>query len=86
MTLQLYEFLRENLPEEREISVLGIDLDPILIERAKEKNDRPDVVTFECLDFCSESRDSVIKSYLKKQGVEQVLSLKLIYIIENFLP
>lgn len=52
--------------EQPEISLLGVDLDPILIERARERNPHPDRVTFECLDFLSEDCDDTLKRYLDK--------------------
>ncbi|EZA57797.1 putative methyltransferase BCDIN3D [Ooceraea biroi] len=42
--------------DQPEISLIGVDLDPILIERARERNPRPDRLTFECLDFLSVDR------------------------------
>lgn len=50
--------------EQPEISLIGVDLDPILIERARERNPRPDRVTFECLDFLSEDCGEMLRRYL----------------------
>jgi len=50
--------------DQLEISLIGVDLDPILIEKARERNPRPDCVTFECLDFLSEDCDETLKRYL----------------------
>lgn len=50
--------------DQPEISLIGVDLDPILIERARERNPRPDRVTFECLDFLSEDCGETLRRYL----------------------
>lgn len=52
--------------DQSEISLIGVDLDPILIERARERNPRPDRLTFECLDFLSEDCDKTLKTYLAR--------------------
>ncbi|XP_012262490.2 pre-miRNA 5'-monophosphate methyltransferase [Athalia rosae] len=60
LTLALYDFLKKNVdaPGDVEISLLGIDLDPVLIERAKEANnfpaDKRRNVIYSCVDFMSE--------------------------------
>ncbi|XP_011495132.1 PREDICTED: probable RNA methyltransferase CG11342 isoform X2 [Ceratosolen solmsi marchali] len=66
LTLELYKFLSKNLPE-RKISIIGIDLDPVLIERAQEKNDQFESVTFVCIDFFSNDRENVLSSYLSER-------------------
>ncbi|XP_074101013.1 putative RNA methyltransferase CG11342 isoform X2 [Cotesia typhae] len=67
LTIQLRKFLQDNLTVNTDISLLGIDLDPILIERARENNTYPQSITFECLDFVlSQNRDDIIETYLKK--------------------
>ncbi|XP_032456153.1 probable RNA methyltransferase CG11342 isoform X3 [Nasonia vitripennis] len=68
LTLELHKFLSSRLPG-CEVSILGIDLDPVLIGRARQKNDRPESVTFECLDFFADERQSVVSSYLRKHRV-----------------
>ncbi|OXU19609.1 hypothetical protein TSAR_005776, partial [Trichomalopsis sarcophagae] len=70
LTLELHKFLSSRLPG-CEVSILGIDLDPVLIGRARQKNDRPESVSFECLDFFADERQSVLSSYLRKHQVER---------------
>lgn len=54
--------------------ILGIDIDPTLIERANEKNSNSSV-EFVCLDFMdSENRDALISEYLASHGVNKFSS------------
>ena len=66
----MYDFLENALSVDRglskEICLLGIDLDPILIERARERNPQPDRIIFECLDFLAEDRDRTLDEYLHR--------------------
>ncbi|XP_012141805.2 putative RNA methyltransferase CG11342 isoform X2 [Megachile rotundata] len=65
LTFVLHDFLENALSSDRpEISLLGVDLDPILIERARERNPRPDRIIFECLDFLDEDR--TLHEYLRR--------------------
>ncbi|XP_012234421.2 probable RNA methyltransferase CG11342 [Linepithema humile] len=65
LTYTLHDFLEEALLQDQpEISLIGVDLDPTLIERARERNPRPDRVTFECLNFLSEDCDETLRGYL----------------------
>lgn len=59
----LHDFL-EKAEGLLEVSLLGVDLDPILIERARQYNPRPDRIAFEHLDFLSEDCDGTLKRYL----------------------
>jgi SAM-dependent methyltransferase len=50
-----------------EISLIGMDLDPMLIEKARERNPRPDHLTFECLNFLSEEGPGeILRKYLAR--------------------
>ena len=80
--MALYKLFSESHPE-KEISILGIDLDPILIERANEKNDRPQSVTFQCLDFVSKECEGILASYLKEHGKVRLL---VDFFLFNFFP
>ncbi|XP_054006308.1 probable RNA methyltransferase CG11342 [Hylaeus anthracinus] len=64
LTFVLHDFLESVLSGDREISLLGVDLDPILIERARERNPRTDRIIFECLDFVAEDCDQTLEGYL----------------------
>ncbi|XP_066582729.1 probable RNA methyltransferase CG11342 [Prorops nasuta] len=63
LTYELQKFFIRELPE-CEISLLGVDLDPLLIERARERNPHPDRTTFQCLNFLSEDHDKLLTEYL----------------------
>lgn len=66
LTIELRKFLQDNLTVNTDINLLGIDLDPILIQRARENNFNQSI-TFECLDFVlSQNRNDIIKNYLTK--------------------
>lgn len=65
LTIELHQFLKDQLPCETDVQLLGIDLDPILIERARESMSNPSI-NFECLDFFAEEREVVLSDYLKK--------------------
>ncbi|CAD1476737.1 unnamed protein product, partial [Heterotrigona itama] len=67
LTFVLYDFLESSLSAE-EICLLGIDLDPILIERAKGRNPQPGRIDFECLDFLAEDRNRTLDEYLHRLG------------------
>ncbi|XP_076549145.1 putative RNA methyltransferase CG11342 isoform X2 [Osmia lignaria lignaria] len=67
LTFVLHDFLEKALSaDQAEISLLGVDLDPILIERARERNPRPDRIIFECLDFLTEDRNRTLYEYLRR--------------------
>lgn len=62
----LYNFLENNVsPNGKcDISLLGVDLDPILIDRARAQNSTPKI-KFECLDFLSKESKTVLFEYLE---------------------
>ncbi|XP_043583002.1 probable RNA methyltransferase CG11342 [Bombus pyrosoma] len=70
LTFVLHNFLEKTLSTDqdlpKEICLLGIDLDPILIERARERNPRPNRIVFECLDFLIEDRNGILDKYLHR--------------------
>lgn len=67
LTNKLYEFLHTNVS--KNCYILAIDIDPILIERAKEKNTH-EKITYHCIDFMNtEERYAVINSYLSSISV-----------------
>ncbi|XP_050310168.1 probable RNA methyltransferase CG11342 [Anthonomus grandis grandis] len=59
LTASLYEYL-SNLMHGEKVNILGIDIDPILIQRASEKNSS-DNVSFKCFDIMTEDKDFVQK-------------------------
>ncbi|PSN41831.1 putative RNA methyltransferase [Blattella germanica] len=65
LTQEIYRFLRCNGVDD--CSLMGIDLDPILISRAKETNQYPSNVTYDCIDFMN-SDGSSLSSYLSAHG------------------
>lgn len=53
--------------DQPEISLIGVDLDSTLIEKARKRNRRLDRLTFEHLDFMSEDGpDEILINYLTK--------------------
>ncbi|XP_011250912.2 probable RNA methyltransferase CG11342 [Camponotus floridanus] len=65
LTYMLYDFLEKAMSQDQpEISLIGVDLDPILIERARECNRHPDYLTFECLDFLSDDCGETLRKHL----------------------
>ncbi|XP_018568615.1 probable RNA methyltransferase CG11342 [Anoplophora glabripennis] len=69
LTAALYDFISSNIT--KDCSILGIDIDPVLIRRAEDTNNS-DKLTYKCLDFMDEnSRTEIITSYLKSKGVDK---------------
>ncbi|KAK3907242.1 putative RNA methyltransferase, partial [Frankliniella fusca] len=68
LTTRLHEKLSQSIKKEASDGcyTLGIDIDPVLIERARELNSCPDQITFECMDFMSERGSEVFKEHLSK--------------------
>lgn len=66
LTQVLRDFLQAELSDEFEVHLLGVDLDPTLIERSRESNALPDRVSFERLDFMADNRDRKLDDYLAK--------------------
>ncbi|KAG7201337.1 hypothetical protein KM043_004107 [Ampulex compressa] len=67
LTFRLHDFLVNTLSENRpEVFLLGVDLDPILIERARAENPRPDRMIFERLDFLSQDCDRILHEHLEQ--------------------
>ena len=62
----LYKFLEDNVspPGKCEVSLMGVDLDPVLIDRARERNSTSKI-RFECLDFLSKGSKNVLSEYLE---------------------
>ncbi|XP_023019144.2 probable RNA methyltransferase CG11342 [Leptinotarsa decemlineata] len=68
LTEAIKEFLKENIMED--ISILAVDIDPLLITRAKENSTND--ITFHCLDIMDISRrDDIINEYLKNKHIEK---------------
>lgn len=58
-------FLRQHLPAECTIHILGIDIDAALIERANALNQYPANVTYACLDIQSPAAIAQLNDYLR---------------------
>lgn len=56
-TQLLYPFLQMHLPPNKRIKILGIDIDPLLIDRCIQHNQYPDNVQYACIDImeCDDS-------------------------------
>lgn len=62
MTIELYNILNSKINSE--CKILGIDIDPVLIERAKEKN-KINEIRFQCLDIMDDKNThTILKNYL----------------------
>ncbi|KAK0163089.1 hypothetical protein PV327_006799 [Microctonus hyperodae] len=71
LTIALWQFLKDNLSSDIDVNVLGVDLDPVLIQRARESHLNSSV-DFECLDFCcTHDRDNILGNYLKRFDKEK---------------
>lgn len=64
-TQLLYKFLCERT--KKKVTILGIDIDPILIKRANEHNQYRENVLYVCNDITDQSRD-IFKGYLEKNN------------------
>lgn len=63
-TQLLYEFLRDRV--KKEVIVLGIDIDPVLIERADQHNQYTNNVLYSCVDIMNENDKVSIEHHLAK--------------------
>lgn len=69
LTAALYDFIVNNV--NKACHILAIDIDPVLIERAKESTDNPHIV-YECLDFMNvKDKDLLVSNFLEKCGVKK---------------
>lgn len=74
LTTRLYEKLLPSIKSkdsclessENTCHMLGIDIDPVLIERAHGLNTHADRITFACLDFMSERNNEVFTQHLSQ--------------------
>ncbi|KAG5897436.1 hypothetical protein JTB14_002699 [Gonioctena quinquepunctata] len=71
LTVAIHEFIRKNVT--KEVSTLAVDIDPLLIARAKDiKTDHTNSITFQCLDIMDETvREDIISSYLRTKNVKK---------------
>lgn len=65
VTCLLHDFIAKHT--KRKVCVLGIDIDPILIERAVESNSNENV-TYKCFDIMNEEKTRCISDFLAKYG------------------
>ena len=65
LTYQLYEKLRSNLTGK--VVMLGVDLDPLLVERAANKFSQTDKLEFRVLDILGAGVTSQLEKYLASQ-------------------
>lgn len=68
LTQLLYEFLCQHTRQN--VRILGVDIDPILIERAIEKNKFPDHVHYVCCDI-TDPTQHVISDYLAQRNEQR---------------
>ncbi|ALC43113.1 CG11342 [Drosophila busckii] len=65
----LHEFLEEEL--KRPVHILGVDIDPRLIQRAEENNTCPESISYACVDVLDETAFEDILDYLEKRQREK---------------
>jgi SAM-dependent methyltransferase len=68
LTIALCDFL---IGKVASCNILGVDIDPSLIERAQEQTENNGQIEFICLDFMKDSSKVLIKDYLKKRKLEK---------------
>ncbi|XP_067007036.2 probable RNA methyltransferase CG11342 [Anabrus simplex] len=84
LTQALYKFLLKNIQEECECdpvdessvnpsgcSILAVDIDPVLIARARETNNYPSNIVYEHLDFMSEDREKILSTFLRNHKTKK---------------
>ncbi|XP_069677140.1 probable RNA methyltransferase CG11342 [Periplaneta americana] len=59
LTQELFKFVSGCLPGGSSCHILGVDLDPVLIERADRANDFPQNVTYRCVDYMQDTEQMV---------------------------
>ena len=71
LTTKIYESIIESFQEKmtsedpkRTCFMLGLDIDPTLIERAQEMNKYKDNILFKSVDFMSECREQILQEFL----------------------
>lgn len=69
----MYEFIKDLLKSndssdhnvsDNVCSMLGIDVDPVLIERAQERSKLNSQIVYKCVDFMDDNKNGVIQSHL----------------------
>ncbi|XP_050513625.1 probable RNA methyltransferase CG11342 [Diabrotica virgifera virgifera] len=72
LTIALKDFLEEHVS--KDTSVLAVDIDPVLIDRAKDV--KTNNIKFECLDIMDETKsNAIINSYLQDHGLKRFTAL-----------
>lgn len=74
LTTRVYEHISNSIQEKNPsleltndaFSIVGIDIDPVLIQRAQEQNKYENGIIFKCLDFMSDERTNVLHKYIEK--------------------
>ena len=72
LTTKVYQNITKSLQEKgaafeeprKTCVMLGIDIDPILIERASEMNKSTNEVVFKCIDFMNDKRDEAFQDFV----------------------
>lgn len=64
LTQILYGYLTKHT--ERTVHILGVDIDPLLIERCTQHNEHQNNVTYNCVNVMEQGSDSVWNEYLKR--------------------
>lgn len=68
-TQLLPDFLAKHT--EKQVHILGVDIDADLIDRAQQHNNHPERVTYKCLDIMTDGAVPVMGNYLRSLGVDR---------------
>lgn len=58
LTMMLYDFLKQHT--QKEVNILGVDIDATLIQRAEERNNHKENITFICMDIMKTSANTFL--------------------------
>lgn len=69
LTQLMHKYLEERL--HRSVKVLGVDIDPRLIQRASEENESPEDVSYACVDVLDDEAFESVKTYMEVNNLEK---------------
>ncbi|EDW50476.1 probable RNA methyltransferase CG11342 [Drosophila sechellia] len=69
LTQLMHKYLEERLC--RSVKVLGVDIDPRLIQRATEENESPKDVSYACVDVLDDGAFESVKTYMEVNNLEK---------------
>ncbi|XP_043647528.1 probable RNA methyltransferase CG11342 [Drosophila teissieri] len=69
LTQLMHKYLKERL--RRSVKVLGVDIDPRLIQRATAENESPEDVSYACVDVLDDDAFESVKTYMKENYLQK---------------